>query len=44
MAGPRAHIDEPYITAATPVIRARAVAAGVRLAALLDAAFVRPVR
>jgi len=44
MAGPRAHIDEPYITAATPVIRARAVAAGVRLAALLDAAFARPVR
>lgn len=44
MAGPRARIDEPYIIAATAVVRARAIAAGVRLAGLLDAAFARPVR
>lgn len=44
MAGPRAKIDEAYIKAATPVVRARAVAAGVRLAGLLDAAFARPAR
>ncbi|TRW18087.1 S1/P1 nuclease [Glacieibacterium frigidum] len=44
MAGPRAHIDEPYIAAATPVVRAQAVKAGVRLAELLDAAFAAPAR
>lgn len=44
MAGPRAHLDEAYIAAATPVVRARAVAAGVRLAGLLDAAFAAPAR
>ena len=40
-AGPRARIDETYIAAATPVVRARVEAAGVRLALLLDAAFGR---
>lgn len=44
MAGPRAKIDETYIKASTPVVRARAVAAGVRLAGLLDAAFAAPAR
>lgn len=44
MAGPRARIDEAYIKAATPVVRARAVAAGVRLAGLLDAAFANAAR
>ncbi len=40
-AGPRAQIDETYIAAATPVVRARVSAAGVRLALLLDASFAR---
>ena len=40
-AGPRARIDEAYIAAATPVVRARVVAAGLRLARLLDTALAR---
>ena len=40
-AGPRARIDDAYIAAATPVVRARVTAAGIRLARLLDAALAR---
>ena len=43
-AGPRATIDEAYIAAAVPVVRARIEAAGVRLALILDAALARSRR
>lgn len=42
VSGPRARIDDAYLAAAQPVIRARVEAAGVRLAALLDTALGTP--
>ena len=38
VSGPRAHVDETYIVAAIPVVRTQVEKAGVRLAAMLDAA------
>ena len=41
---PRAVVDEAYVAAAVPVVRAAVEAAGVRAAMLLDMAFARPKR